>query len=989
MPRYASTGSGRKSKSPLPPQAPAQASDDASEFEGDKQEITEAMSVDEEFDGGSAPSADDAPAEAPAGRSFISSLAADHLDARRGRGRLKKTQNVSGAYGTPDAVGKLLDPNSDFVTFENGDEEEPEEPAPVMAEGRGHSENSDAVSSSSSTAQSTTKAATTGAPSQPRGRGRLRKSDAAAGPAKSSSARSKPAPAAVTGNTGRGRPRKSDAVDRGEGSDAAPAEAVKRGRGGPRKSDFVKETEEEDEQLTEAVKRGRGRSPKSDAAEEPDDSHEQPVEPVKSGRGRPSKSSTTPDKAAPSTIPNPKGRPLKAGGAKKSVPTGRGSGSPRKSDGTSSDSPLSDAGSDYTTQDESAILNLPPELLTRVFAYLGAGARTDVSACRLVCHSFHELSSPFLITTVVFAKRLDAIRRLNEVLDHRYFSKHVTHMVWDASKYETRVAEDWNEYVERCGKSPRSFSDADWTTARTRDAEMFRVFENIGRPTVGAYGTDHANGDTTNAFHNAPEADAESAGAVDDDQASSTGVTSASLSQDDSESSSDSEGDSATMFEDEDSNSDDDSDSDSDDNPWAGEVDNILDEEEMLNYQNRVYSLGCHRGLPDYYRLWDNYRRIKATMMHVTILAEAIKKLPKLRHFSFTDYRGLARPGESYDTLCRRLFGNTLEPTPISITTPWSELSDIFNMFTGFKRRLDSFAIGEHPFDASSQYIAPSCQLSAGEGMMRWLTRQRHLPRSHVAAVLRGVRFLRLPMSVDCMVLDEESDTYVSNVKPLVDTLNETAPSLLELQLVISGALSSDTRTPITKALSATNRDGAIVEVDNERVTTQHFFTTVVSGLRFERLQTIEIRGWEFNLPDLHSFLIAPASTLREIHIIDCLCNDSYAAFATAADQWSSTLHLTGIEVFALRFSHADKSGDLQWIRKHEYGDKALRLAKLDGRGMRSPWTPQVALQEEPTGRPELEAMVMGGRSNGIVRRTKSLAAMMGGRKWWEVPVEL
>lgn len=71
---------------------------------------------------------------------------------------------------------------------------------------------------------------------------------------------------------------------------------------------------------------------------------------------------------------------------------------------------------------------LPSELLARVFSFLTE--RKDVAACRLVSRSFHELSSPFLITKAVFALRLDELTRLRELMRHPYFSRYVGTLIY-------------------------------------------------------------------------------------------------------------------------------------------------------------------------------------------------------------------------------------------------------------------------------------------------------------------------------------------------------------------------------------------------------------------------------------------------------------------------------------------------------------------------------------------------------------------------------
>jgi hypothetical protein len=117
---------------------------------------------------------------------------------------------------------------------------------------------------------------------------------------------------------------------------------------------------------------------------------------------------------------------------------------------------------------QSNILSLPPELLARAFSYL-ANERPNISNYRLVCRIFLEVSSSFLITTIVFAKRLETIRRLQEIAEHPYFSRHVTDLVWDASSYSDEFALGWNEYVSECLNAPRSFRLSLKDSAARRD----------------------------------------------------------------------------------------------------------------------------------------------------------------------------------------------------------------------------------------------------------------------------------------------------------------------------------------------------------------------------------------------------------------------------------------------------------------------------------------------------------------------------------------
>ena len=50
------------------------------------------------------------------------------------------------------------------------------------------------------------------------------------------------------------------------------------------------------------------------------------------------------------------------------------------------------------------------------------------------------------------------------------------------------------------------------------------------------------------------------------------------------------------------------------------------------------------------------------------LLQKALDRLPNLQSVVLTDYRGLAKDGESYQELCRRLFGNVLEVFVLSLS---------------------------------------------------------------------------------------------------------------------------------------------------------------------------------------------------------------------------------------------------------------------------------------------------------------------------------
>ena len=88
---------------------------------------------------------------------------------------------------------------------------------------------------------------------------------------------------------------------------------------------------------------------------------------------------------------------------------------------------------------------LSNELFDRIFSFLSEDKQA-IGACRLACRLFKDLSSPYLIARVVFARRLKTIARLNEIVEHDYFHKYVTELICDVSYYYEHRTTDWDTY---------------------------------------------------------------------------------------------------------------------------------------------------------------------------------------------------------------------------------------------------------------------------------------------------------------------------------------------------------------------------------------------------------------------------------------------------------------------------------------------------------------------------------------------------------------
>lgn len=98
------------------------------------------------------------------------------------------------------------------------------------------------------------------------------------------------------------------------------------------------------------------------------------------------------------------------------------------------------------------IARVPDEILDSVFTHL-SHLQDAIATCRLVNHRFNRVSSPYLITTVVFARRVQAITRLKRIMAHEYFHRHVTELMVDISSFDEQCATDWEFYREECSNA--------------------------------------------------------------------------------------------------------------------------------------------------------------------------------------------------------------------------------------------------------------------------------------------------------------------------------------------------------------------------------------------------------------------------------------------------------------------------------------------------------------------------------------------------------
>lgn len=163
----------------------------------------------------------------------------------------------------------------------------------------------------------------------------------------------------------------------------------------------------------------------------------------------------------------------------------------------------------------------------------------------------------------------------------------------------------------------------------------------------------------------------------------------------------------------------------------------------------------------------------------------------------------------------------------------------------------------------------------------------------------------------------------------------------------------------------------------------------LVEGLN--NLRFISLRGFSFDMPTLQQVLPSHAATLHTLRLIDCYFSHSYHTFETfVKDHIAPTIALTGVELYGLHFDdpalHGRSSSESLDYEPYQAMRDDKRFPSLEAIEKRGQLEKIDMVASWPYERFELEAAMLGGRVNTIVRRRQSPPDDYARHRWWDLP---
>jgi hypothetical protein len=315
-------------------------------------------------------------------------------------------------------------------------------------------------------------------------------------------------------------------------------------------------------------------------------------------------------------------------------------------------------------------------------------------------------------------------------------------------------------------------------------------------------------------------------------------------------------------------------------------------------FEPLLYNEDCHDGWKTYAQQYQQQVQLKKDGSREKAFLRAVKELPALKHVVFSDFKGVALAGESYIQLCKKLFGNTVCPQLPAIHPDENHLRNAVYDFLKTlqssqpRKARQSLSICRHPFEAPAFDFIEWIQ---GIGRLIGLQLQ--------PGALPDVEVLRLPILIGKEMSPSTGLNALASAfstQPPSTTLSAPSnPKLRALEICgsYSGTISSRSRKTYDSWASEQQEQSAM------HLLFRAHMVSLSGQSNFPRFSSLTLQGFVFETSSFHDCLLVYAGTLRTLRVLDSWCIDPHAEFvAMLATSLSSTLSLSGVEIYGLRF---------------------------------------------------------------------------------------
>ena len=558
-------------------------------------------------------------------------------------------------------------------------------------------------------------------------------------------------------------------------------------------------------------------------------------------------------------------------------------------------------------------MKLPEELNTKILDFAFGVRSRDVASSRLACQHLFVLCSPYLIRTAVVAKRDKTRKKLKEVIRHPYFRNHVTHFLWDASEFHPRIANDDGEYSRRYVEDPHL------KRYRVTRSDMVQSDRDDRIEYVKCHEGDPGNSEWNALIRSHYGFDPP----IDE----------------------------------------------------ARVAEFSMEEKlDLTGDMGEFYSIGSYRGKIEY------AARLREQEQHASnghLFRVALMAFKSLAHVSFSDFRALAYPDESYADLCRRLFGDMACPQLSVLGRAEEFLNFLRNPQRGSWK---SISIGHHPFLGNA--FDKIHEVEARD----WNHRLGHCRLDEILSTEE----LRLSVSRNAWRENSIEHTHWGFGINMMSKLRELELNFDELRA--------------EEALGEFDSYDRTITFDRARYESWHnrwnygthphvLFRNLLAtkSHEFKSLQILTLRNFTFEQAAMHDLLVG-LKKLHTLHLIDCLSLETYDGFSTMArTALSASLRLTGVEIYGLRFLEFDHQAEPRPAFDPELRDRTRVKRSLDydlatACGLLPEFYP-FTVRDWPCERPELEDAILGGRHNNILRKVRAAPNQEAKEGWVDIAV--